>query len=235
MSEENISSGMLAVIERAAVNPEVDVQKMEKLLDMQERIFNKNAEISFNQAMVKCQGEIPLIKKTGLNQQTNSQFAKLEEMQIVAMPFITSNGFCLSYGTSDSALAEHYRVTCLVSHTGGHSREYQADIPADFVGMKGQPNKTKTHGAGSSLSYGQRYLMKMIFNIKVVGMDSDGNSPIDRVSKEQSLTLQALIDEVGASGKEALFKWAKIESLDDLPASKYKQAVVALEKRRKAA
>ena len=45
--------------------------------------------------------------------------------------------------------------------------------------------------------------------------------------------LQAIIDEVGEAGKQAMFKWAKIEKVADLPADKYKQAVSALEKRRK--
>jgi hypothetical protein len=41
------------------------VVKLEKLLDMQERIFSKNAEIAFNGAMAEMQAELPVISERG--------------------------------------------------------------------------------------------------------------------------------------------------------------------------
>jgi hypothetical protein len=49
-----------------------------------------------------------------------------------------------------------------LSHTAGHSRHYQADVPIDNTGPKGAQNKTMTHGFGSALSYGRRYLKLLI-------------------------------------------------------------------------
>lgn len=46
-------------------------------------------------------------------------------------------------------------------------------MPADGKGAKGGDVMTKTHAAGSAMSYGQRYLLKMIFNL-AVGDDDDG-------------------------------------------------------------
>ena len=225
--------GILAIIEKMALNPDVDPVKVEKFLDMQERIYRINAEVAFNQAMAKCQSEIPAIKKTSKNTQTGSLYAKLEKLQAIAGPVLAANGFSLSFGTKDCPLLGHYRITCIVSHSGGHSHEYFADIPLDDVGLKGQKNKTMTHGVGSSLTYGQRYLMQMIFNIQVTGMDNDGNNPASLITEQQVLDLQALVDEVGEDGKKALFKWAEIENISELPANKYQQAVAALERRRK--
>ena len=53
------NGGILALIEKMSINPDVDPSKVEKLLDMQERIYRINAERAFNDAMVKCQQEIP--------------------------------------------------------------------------------------------------------------------------------------------------------------------------------
>ena len=46
-------------------------------------------------------------------------------------------------------------------------------------GAKGGDVMTKTHAAGSALTYGQRYLLKMIFNI-AIGSDDDGNAASSR-------------------------------------------------------
>ena len=44
---------------------------------------------------------------------------------------------------------------------------------------------TKTHAAGSALTYGQRYLLKMIFNI-AIGSDDDGNAASPRATRVPS-------------------------------------------------
>jgi hypothetical protein len=67
-------------------------------------------------------------------------------------------------------------VICRVSHQNGHSRTYQIDMPADGKGAKGGDVMTKTHATGSAVSYGMRYLLKMIFNIAVSDKDDDGNA-----------------------------------------------------------
>ena len=69
------------------------------------------------------------------------------------------------------------RVLCYVSHSAGHTRTYQCDMPSDGKGAKGNDVMTKTHAAGSAASYGMRYLLKMIFNIAIGEDDTDGNPP----------------------------------------------------------
>ena len=47
----NYGSSFLEIISKAARDPNVDIDKMEKLLQMQERIASRHAEQEFNQAM----------------------------------------------------------------------------------------------------------------------------------------------------------------------------------------
>lgn len=42
------NKSLLDIVARAAMDPNVDPQKMNALLDIQERIMNKQAEIEFN-------------------------------------------------------------------------------------------------------------------------------------------------------------------------------------------
>ena len=48
-------AALLQVIARAAADPAVDIDKMERLLAMQERVMERNAEAAFNDAMRAAQ------------------------------------------------------------------------------------------------------------------------------------------------------------------------------------
>lgn len=172
---KNDTSAIIQIIDRAATDPNVDIDKMERLLDMQERIFNKNAEMAFNSAMAIVQKETPRIKREADNPQTRSKYAKLESINQVLVPIYTENGFALSFGTGDTPSEGWQRITCKISHVGGHSASFFVDLPVDDEGLKGNTNKTKMHGAGSTMSYGRRYLTVLIFNITISDEDNDGN------------------------------------------------------------
>jgi len=225
---------LLEVISRAASDPNVDAEKMEKLWHLHERISARQAEIAFNTAMNACQAEIPAVFRNKINEEKSSRYADLEQLDKVSRPIYTKHGFALSFGTADCPLAGHARQTCLVSHVGGYSRLYQADIPLDLTGPKGNPNKTGVQGFGSSMSYGQRYLTKLIFNIALTNEDNDGEGggDNDTINEEQIANIKALLTEVGAN--ERAFKaWAKIDSLDQILACNYEEVVRTIQAKRK--
>jgi hypothetical protein len=167
-------SSLIQVIARAASDPTVDIEKMQQLLAMKERIDAKNAEMEFNLAMMLCQAEIPAICKDAKNSHTNSRYATLEAVNDKIVPAYTKHGFALSFGTTDSKLEGYIRLTCHVSHTAGHSRDYQADLPLDGAGSQGKANKTGVQAFGSTVSYGRRYLTCLIFNVTLTNEDRDG-------------------------------------------------------------
>lgn len=172
---------ILDVLLKAAYDPTLDVNKMERLMTMYQSEVTRLAEGEFNRAMQSVQRAMPPIVRDSTNPSTNSKYVKLEKIQEVLNPLLLENNFTLTYGTDKSELADHYGVTALLTHNaddkriGCFSRNYRLDVPADVLGAKGNPNKTKTHGFGSSLSYGERYLVKLIFNLRLIGEDDDGN------------------------------------------------------------
>lgn len=157
---------MIQVIERAASNPSVDLDKMERLLEMQERILNRNAEAEFNEAMTRAQSEMGRISADANNPQTRSRYASYGQLDRHLRPIYAKHGFSLSFSTEPAAVPEAIRVTCTVAK-GGFSRQYHIDMPADGKGAKGGDVMTKTHATGAAVSYGMRYLLKMIFNVAV--------------------------------------------------------------------
>jgi hypothetical protein len=227
------TTAIIQVIERAAANPNIDVDKMERLLQMQERIMAKNAESVFTAAMVAAQSEMRQVSADANNPQTRSKYASYSAIDKAMRPIYTKHGFALSYDTGRDAPPETVRVLCYVSHSGGHTRTYNVEMPADGKGAKGGDVMTKTHAAGAAMQYGMRYLIKLIFNI-AVGDDNDGNAPIKRIDESQLANLRALIEEVKAN-TPALLKYFKVEKLDDLSVAALPDAISMLEAKRKRA
>ena len=225
------SAAILQVIERAAQNPNVDVEKMERLLKMHTEIQAKNAEREFNVAMVAAQRATRQVTADAENKQTRSRYATYSALDRVLRPLYTDHGFSVSFGTEAAGEAS-ITVIAYVSHQGGHTRMYHATMPADGKGAKGGDVMTKTHATGAAMSYGMRYLLKMIFNVAIGEEDVDGNST-DTVDDGQASDLEALAEEVGAD-KRKFLDYMGVSSFAEIPVSKHKSAIAALEKKRKA-
>jgi hypothetical protein len=211
------------MVERAAANPAVDVDKLERLLAMRERLDAQRAEQIFNAAMNDAQAEMQPIAADANNPQTKSKYASYFALDRALRPIYTRHGFALSFDEGESPKPEHVRVLCYVSHVGGHTRTYHRDMPADGKGAKGGDVMTKTHASGAAGTYGARYLLKGIFNVAIGEDDNDGNGPTAKISVEQVGILRAAIVETGADLPKFL-KYFKIEKLDDLPASHFERA-----------
>ena len=56
--EQAPSTNIIQVIERAAMDPNVDIDKMERLLGMQERILTKESELAFSRSMSACRANL---------------------------------------------------------------------------------------------------------------------------------------------------------------------------------
>jgi hypothetical protein len=188
------ANSLMTVISRAASDPATDVDKLERLLGMYERITAKSAEQAFSEAMNQAQAKIGPVVARAKNKQTNSSYATFASLDKVIRPIYVANGFSLSFNTAGNAPEGHIRVTCTVAHVAGHSCLYQVDMPADGKGAKGADVMTKTHAAGAAMTYGQRYLVKLIFNLAIAA-DHDGN---DAGGKQQQAGTRASVSPEGA-------------------------------------
>ncbi|HVZ60661.1 MAG TPA: ERF family protein [Terriglobales bacterium] len=227
LPETRQPTSLLEVISRAASDPNTDVEKLERLMMMMERVEARNAERAFNEAMGAAQEEIKPVAADASNPQTKSKYASYPALDKAIRPIYTKHGFALSFDTGRDAPTDHVRVLCYVSHKVGHSRTYQTDMPADGKGAKGGDVMTKTHAAGSAMSYGQRYLLKLIFNI-AVGDDDDGNAGGNiPITEEQLAKLSEMMEQADAD-PEKFCKYMKVEALKDITTKHYGRALEAL-------
>jgi hypothetical protein len=197
-AQMNEGATLLQVIQNAAQNPQADIEKMERLMAMYERVEAKRAEAEFSASLSKVQSELRQVATDANNPQTRSRYATYSALDKAVRPVYTAHGFSLSFDTGSDAPQDTVRVVCYVGHAGGHSRTYHVDMPADGKGAKGGDVMTKTHAVGAGMSYGMRYLLKMIFNIAIGEDDDDGNGGIPPVHSAWLEKIAGIADDVEA-------------------------------------
>lgn len=163
-----------SVIDRAINNQKVDVKKMREIFDLQMEWTKWQAEIAYNNSMRDAQALIPHIEPNQRNTHTKSTYADLDAIDLVIKPIYTKFGFSLSFDTK-TLEDKSIEIVCWVRHIDGHKERHTLIGELDNGGFKGAPNKTGIQAAGSSVSYLQRYLTKLIFNVVIKGEDKDGN------------------------------------------------------------
>ena len=173
---QNDEANLLNAIVRAASDPQIDVEKMERLLEMQFRLTERSAAQQYSEALAKCQQDLPTIYAAEANTHTDSHYANLAAINKAIVPIYTRHGFSLSFGTEPSDKENHIVIVCDVRHVGGHGAQHRYEMPYDLSGPSGRTNKTMVHGSASAITYGRRYITNMIFNLTVSTEDDDGNA-----------------------------------------------------------
>ena len=230
---------LIDMIGAIVARPDIDVSKVRELLTMQKEAEDEAAKRDFNLALNLAQAEMDPVVKDAKNDHTKSKYASFKALDDAVRPAYTRHGFSLSYNTGDGAPAGHLMVVATLSR-GGHERQYKAPIPITTEGFKGTAMMTPTHATGSAMSYGQRYLLKLIFNVAIGESDDDGNGAgvaQTMVSDEQATELQRLISEkqlVPARVYAWVGKKLKVEpvnypkTVSDIPARLYPEVVAQI-------
>lgn len=226
---------MIRMIEAVVQNPDLPLERLEKLMDMKNKQEDRQREDqaradrkSYFAAMADCQAEMPLVFKNKKNDHTKSRYEDLGAVLAAAQPIIARHGFSVSFhpgGVENSSLLMNWTV----SHADGHQEKGQAGYPIDATGTGGKVNKTGVQALASTETYARRYLMKSLFNI-ASSDDNDGNvKAVEKatITAEQFIELQGLIELAGIS-EDVLCKAAKIETLHELPADTFESAAKKL-------
>lgn len=222
----------LEMIERVASNPDIDADKIQKILDMQIQVMDREARDQFYDAMNRVQSKLPTVVKDARNQQTNSNYARHESIARAIKPIYTMEGFSTSFTQDKSDTQGYIRIRGSLRHKSGHVEDhYFIDLPADKVGLKGSVNKTDLHAAGSTFTYGRRYLTCLMFDV-ATGDDNDGNAQEAFVTDEQQANIEALLEEISEEHRAEFWKRARTDSVDTLLAHNYSIYVTWLEKKR---
>lgn len=217
------TQAIMQMIERVVLNPDADMDKLDKMLDMQERILNRNAKQSYTADLAAMQADLPLVGKLGEGH-NKAKYARLEDINEAIRPTLQKYGFAVTFRTKQAE--KTLTVTAILSHRMGHSEETDLILPLDTSG-----SKNAVQAVGSTISYGKRYALCLLLNIST-GDDTDGNLPQSVPETVQHDDIAALRNAALLAGVDDAYicKKAGINRIDDLLLVRYAAAMGHLQK-----
>lgn len=218
---------MLSIIERASKDPSVDIDKMERLLAMGERMQEKGAIQAFNTAFAKMQGELPVIVAESVIP-NRGKYARFENVMHQIQEHLTKNGFAVSF--EQFADEKRIKVTCNLRHIGGHSQG------TSFAVRLGGKADSATQEDCKASTTAKRNALLQALNI-VVRQDclQDEDDPHNEggdglVTQKDADELRDWVEAVGGDVPEFL-KFARAESFEAIRAGDLERLRAALRRK----
>lgn len=223
------SSAIMSLIERAARDETVDIDKMERLFQMHERMTAKQAERDFHEAFAEMQTELPEIAKRGDATKTNGDklyaYAKWEHVNAIIKPILSRFGFGLSFRIDPNE--KGLLITARLSR-GGHTESTSIVQSLDMGAAAMNANQSR----GAATSYGKRYTAGALLNLAFGDeQDTDAASPVsgETLTADQVKQIREALAALGHDD-ETILAWAGprgigATELENMPAEGFEQTI----------
>lgn len=211
-----------------AVEKGADLDQLQKLMDLQERWEANQARKAYTAALTAFKAEPPKVVKNRHVSfgKTEYDHATLDQVCDIVGSALAVHGLSHTWEIKQHENAA-VEVTCVLTHEQGHSER---------VTLRGMPDdsgsKNLIQQVGSTVTYLQRYTLLAATGL-ATAEDNDGGTHLEPISAEQKAHLIELMKEVEAD-PGAFLKYMGAETLDELTANRFDNAVAALERKRKA-
>lgn len=160
-----------ALLLQMAVQQGADLDKLERLMALQERWEATEARKAFDTAFAAFKAEAVRIVK---NREVNAgllagkRYAELFSVVNAVTPALSAHGLSSSWQISKDE-KDWLEVTCTIKHIAGHSESVSMGGPPDVGGAK-----NPIQARASTVSYLQRYTLKAITGLSEQDDDDDG-------------------------------------------------------------
>lgn len=161
-----------------AIEKGLDVNALEKLLDLQQRWDANIAKKQFFASFTNFQANCPDLRKTktvAFNQ-TSYNYAPLADITRQIGKALKDNQ--LSYRWEIKDVNDEIEVTCLISHVDGHTERTTMKAKSDVSG-----SKNAIQARASTVTYMQRYTLIGALGLSTADADIDGRLPQVDVDK----------------------------------------------------
>lgn len=205
----------------------LDLQAIEKMMDLQEAFEKKEAKKAFIVAMAEFKKEPIQISKDKVNTQFKSKYTSIGNLVNTVLPRLSECGF--SHNWKVEQKENEIKVTCVLTHELGHSEEVTMSSPPDSSGSKNAIQQIK-----SARTYLQAATFESLLGLASTdaNFDDDGNSANqETITDHQFAELSALMQEKSVDAK-GFCGYFKIKNIEDLPAKSYKTAIKMIEQKK---
>ena len=210
-----------------ALTQGADLEKLEKLLELQERWEQNEARKAYTEAMAAFKANPPKIEKNKHVEFGNTKYnhASLDNVTEKINSSLSTHGLHASWSTAQNGGV--ISVTCKITHTLGHCEETTLSASADASG-----GKNAIQAIGSTVTYLERYTLLAITGLATEDQDNDGAGVVQYITDKQLSQISDYIDNYKVDEK-AFLKYMGVDSLKEITAKDFNKAISALKSKAK--
>lgn len=210
-----------------AVDQGADLDKLTKLMDLQDRWEANNARKDYVAAMAAFKKDPPKITKdktVGFGKTSYSHASHNQVCEKIAEA-LSAHDMTHSWDVHQLE-GGMIKITCTITHVGGHSESVSMQSSADTSG-----SKNNIQAIGSAVTYLQRYTLLSITGLGAAEKDDDGhNTDGEKINAEQLAAIRTLIDET-QTDVPRFCAYLQIDALPDMTTKQFINALAALKKK----
>jgi hypothetical protein len=228
---EEIQSALIEIVK----NKDIDPERLEKFLDLQIKMEERQSKMLFQSALAEFQGECPIIRKTKKTSfesksgnTTKYNYSPLDEIIHVIKPILMKRGLSFSFDIRKTSEQNLNELITTISHKDGHSKEFTYF----FNPLHDDARMNLSQRAKSALTYAKRSGLENALGLVSTDEDDDANRAIDLMATdEQMKAIEKLIKSTD-SNKKLLEKHLGIESLESMSKLEATNVIHALKQKR---
>lgn len=214
------SRALMSLIERLATSPEIDLARIEKLLELKERWDAGEARKAYTCAMAAFKADPPtIVKDKHVKFVTSKGITEYDHATLGALCDAIVKGLSkhgISHRWDVRQNERGVQVSCILTHSLGHSESVSMHGPLDDSG-----GKNSIQAIASTVTYLERYTLFAATGLAAQEDDDGAAKPVlDTITEKQAADLEALITEDGGNVQAAL-RYLKVEKLTDVPAANF--------------
>lgn len=227
-----------AALMMVAIEKNLDLDKVEKAMALQERWEQNEARKAYHDAMAAFKANPPEIEKDrsvviphkvggGV---TKYKHASLANVTTKINAALSVHGLSAAWKVAQAD--KLITVTCTITHRLGHSESTSLHGSPDDSG-----SKNAIQAVGSTISYLERYTLLALTGLATHDMDDDGataNGGPEYITADQAVKIENELKGTG-SDKAVFLKYIGAESVETIPAKSYSKAMAALAKKKEKA
>ena len=226
LQPKTIQSALLDIVQRDDIDPD----RLEKFLDLQIKMEDRQLEKEFHQALSSFQMECPIIKKTKHVKfgSVNYHYAPLDELVSVIKPILNKFGLSYSFNMFELQGKDYAELVTTIHHVNGYkvSYKYHFDPIHDDVKMNLSQRRK------SAITFAKREGLQSALGIVTADSDDDAKRAItEMATATQYEKIEKLIS-VTNSDPEKLKSYLQVDDLDYLSRMDADNLIKALEHKR---
>lgn len=243
-SQELSPAEVFSTIAQLAKDPATNVDTIERLIALQERMTTQQREAKFNEAMANMQPKLPVIAKNGRievrDKETgrvkhSTSYATYEDIDTAIRGLLFENGFSFSFDSVNSPQGGIVGVRAKLSHRAGHSITSQVPVSSE----KSSPMMNSAQAIGAAVKYGRRNLVVMMLNLVTMD-DEEGQREqgrvLDKITDGQVAQIEDMIQvlsEKDPKTRAGFLQYVGVDRIMDIPQFAFRSALNLLYSKKK--